>query len=118
MTNKISLEIDCDASTVTVSANISHMIFADPSKPELIAQILAMQSKEFMGMSRNQLMDKFLDVMRDGGAKFHTSPQTRKSLSDDEIINIGKQSASVEGSYFLPIDFARAIEKAHGIGVE
>lgn len=39
----------------------------------------------------------------------------RKPLSDDQIIEIGKQARAVEGNNILPVLFARAIEAAHGI---
>ena len=47
----------------------------------------------------------------------YTSPPTRKELSDNEIIEIWKQTESIEGSYILPITFARAIEKALREGI-
>ena len=41
--------------------------------------------------------------------------QQRKPLTDEEILNIGKEARAIEGSHFLPVAFARAIERAHGI---
>jgi hypothetical protein len=48
------------------------------------------------------------------------SPRTqRKPLTEEEIISAAKQTNSAEPGregYILPILFARAIERAHGIG--
>jgi len=44
-------------------------------------------------------------------------PPNRKPLSDDEIILLGVQNLCNEANAFKPFGFARAIEKAHGIGV-
>lgn len=41
----------------------------------------------------------------------------RKPLSDAAIMLLGKQNLCLEASAFKPFGFARAIEKAHGIGV-
>ena len=46
------------------------------------------------------------------------APPQRKPLTDDEIIEIAKQSKSAEpglDGYILPISFARAIEQANSI---
>lgn len=47
--------------------------------------------------------------------KLYAEPPQRKPLSDDEIIEIGKLVRAIEGNNILPVLFARAIEKAHGI---
>ena len=44
----------------------------------------------------------------------YTAPPQRKPLTDEEIINIGKEARAVEGPHILPVTFARAIEAAHG----
>jgi hypothetical protein len=67
MINKSTLEINCDTGTVTVISDpqdLSSMMDIDESKADLIAKILAMQSKELLVMSNQQLMNKFLDMMR------------------------------------------------------
>ena len=46
------------------------------------------------------------------GTKFYTSPPKREPLSNDRIYKISSQLGAIEGG---PVDFARAIEKAHGI---
>lgn len=48
--------------------------------------------------------------------KRHTAPPQRKPLEMEEIINIGMGARAVEGPHILPVTFARAIERAHGIG--
>jgi hypothetical protein len=40
----------------------------------------------------------------------------REPLSDDEIMLLGKGNLCLEASAFKPFGFARAVEKAHGIG--
>lgn len=48
----------------------------------------------------------------------YTSPTHRKSLTDEQIIEIAKQTKSAEpgkDGYILPVSFARAIEAAHHI---
>ena len=45
----------------------------------------------------------------------------RQPLTDEEIIALGDKARAAEGGdagYILPISFARAVEKAHGIGGE
>jgi|LakMenE01Jun11ns_1017448.scaffolds.fasta_scaffold8293850_1 hypothetical protein len=67
MINKSTLEINCDTGTVTVISDpqdLSSMMDIEESKADLIAKILAMQSKELLVMSNQQLMNKFLDMMR------------------------------------------------------
>lgn len=48
------------------------------------------------------------------------APQpARQPLTDEEIIALGDKARAAEGGdagYILPISFARAVEKAHGIG--
>lgn len=44
------------------------------------------------------------------------TPPKREPLSDDEIILLGVQNLCNEASSFKAFCFARAIEKAHGIG--
>jgi hypothetical protein len=39
-------------------------------------------------------------------------------LSDEQIMLLGKQNLCLEANAFKPVGFARAIEKAHGIGVD
>ena len=53
-------------------------------------------------------------LKRDSG--YFTAPTPRKPLTDEEIINIGKKAHAIEGPHILPVSFARAIERAHGIG--
>jgi len=53
-------------------------------------------------------------IIRHSGKLYplYTMRPPMKPLTDDEIIKIGKESESIEGSYILPIAFGRAIEKA------
>lgn len=44
------------------------------------------------------------------------TPPKREPLSDDEIILLGVQNLCNEANSFKAFCFARAIEKAHGIG--
>jgi hypothetical protein len=46
----------------------------------------------------------------------YTAPQTREPLSDAEIMRLGVLNCCNEANAFKPFGFARAIEKAHGIG--
>lgn len=52
-----------------------------------------------------------------GNIPLYTNPPAQQApMSVDEIIEIGRQTRSVENNDFLPVLFARSIEKAHGIG--
>ena len=49
----------------------------------------------------------------------YTAPPARKPLTDEEIMKTAKETQSAEpgrDGYILPFAFARAIERAHGIG--
>ena len=45
-----------------------------------------------------------------------TRPQAREPLTDEQIIKMRKELNPVHGQVFNSLDFARAIEAAHGIG--
>jgi len=55
-----------------------------------------------------------LDTSPNPGQEVFTN--TRYPLRDDEIMILGKQNLCNEANLFKPFGFARAIEKAHGIG--
>ena len=46
------------------------------------------------------------------GTKLYANPPKREPLSNDRIYKLWSQLGAIEGG---PVDFARAIEKAHGI---
>lgn len=49
-------------------------------------------------------------------AQHSTRLQQLQPLSDEAIIRIGKKTRAIEEWHILPVTFARAIERAHGIG--
>jgi hypothetical protein len=52
------------------------------------------------------------------GTKLYTKPQQRKPLTDEQIFAIGKElglKCRLGGNPNIDIDYARAIEAAHGI---
>jgi hypothetical protein len=68
MSNKATIEIDADAGTVTVllpeeDLRTLGMHQVDTSKAELVATILAMQSRELMAMSKQELMARHLVML-------------------------------------------------------
>jgi hypothetical protein len=68
MGNKATIEIDCDAGTVTVFADETDAIDigakqVETTKAELVATILAMQSKELMAMTKQQVMARHLVLL-------------------------------------------------------
>ncbi len=68
MGNKATIEIDCDAGTVTVLCDMQDMAASgfkpvETTRAELVATILAMQSKELMSMSTRELMARHLVMM-------------------------------------------------------
>lgn len=55
------------------------------------------------------------------GTKLYAAPPKRKPLTDDEIMQIGRELGKrcrLGGNPSIDFDYARAIEQAHGIGVE
>jgi hypothetical protein len=68
MSNKATIEIDCDAETVTVfNDDLDWTAISakavETTKAELVAHILAMQSKELMAMSKQELMERHLKML-------------------------------------------------------
>lgn len=69
MGNTATIEIDCDADTVTVQVPVEddlHKIkwpLEGPSKAEMVATLLAMQSRDLMAMSLEQLRDRQLQAL-------------------------------------------------------
>lgn len=68
MSNKATLEIDADSCTVTVlppEADLSTLGArqVETTKAELVAKILAMQSRELMAMSKQELMARHLVML-------------------------------------------------------
>lgn len=59
--------------------------------------------------------DGTFSVALPDGEELRIIPPQRKPLTEEEIINIGKEARAIEGPHFLPVTFARAIERAHGI---
>ena len=50
-------------------------------------------------------------------APFYTTPPTREPLSEEEIEKLVPWQGDSKDPFFNRIEFARAIEQAHGIGV-
>lgn len=68
-----------------------------------------------LGVIENaKLLDE--DCDRSNPFPLYTSPPTREPLSDEEVMILGVQNLCNEANSFKPFGFARAIEKAHGIG--
>ena len=68
MSNKANLEIDAEAGTVTVMLPDEDLRTlgtsqVETTKAELVATILAMQSRELMEMSKQELMARHLAML-------------------------------------------------------
>lgn len=68
MSNKATLEIDAEAGTVTVLPPEEDLRTlgarqVETTKAELVATILAMQSRELMAMSKQELMARHLVML-------------------------------------------------------
>ena len=58
---------------------------------------------------------------KEGLVPLYTEPQQRKPLTDEEIKRLARQAADLPWNVvnrILESNFVRAIERAHGIGVE
>ena len=84
---------------------------------EPVAKVELMTSGGNAGLATRivEIDDHLRERLRPGQLLYAAPPQ-RKPLTEEEIINIGKAARAVEGSHILPVTFARAIERAHGIG--
>ena len=67
MRDKAMIIIDCDEGTITVEMEKSNLIAIprqiEITKAELVATILAMQSRELMAMSKHELMARHLVML-------------------------------------------------------
>lgn len=64
MTDKATIEIDCDAGTVSVFIEPNDL--SGPTKAELVADLLAMWSRSLMVASETTLMARYLLMLNDG----------------------------------------------------
>ena len=58
-----------------------------------------------------------LDTGEESSLPLYTTPPTREPLSEEEIEKLVPWQGDPKDPFFNRIEFARAIEKAHGIGV-
>jgi len=67
MSNRASIDIDCDGLSVSVSASEERMFFMDraveTNKALLIVQLLEPQIRDLMNLSKDELMKRHLELL-------------------------------------------------------